>query len=121
MRADLSKSANIISERWRGTNRASMARELQSSFRHSSVPKGARKTSPESLVPCLQLACRYYPCRGAGLVRPVSQNRCQIMSIADRIAAPPLPGATDTLAREPESATAAPSISFPVAGGEREL
>ena len=44
-------------------------------------------------------------------------------SIADRIAGPPLADATDAIAREaaPARAVSAPAISFPVAGGEREL
>ena len=44
-------------------------------------------------------------------------------SIADRIAGPPLAGAADAIAVDaaPARAVRAPTISFPVVGGEREL
>src|SRR6201993_158977 len=48
-------------------------------------------------------------------------RRCQMTSIADQIAGPPLGGATDAIAGEPATAAAAaPAISVP-ASGEREL
>src|ERR1700716_2453765 len=51
--------------------------------------------------------------------RPV-QNRCQMTSIADRIAGPPLAAEADATARDAAPAASVPAISFPV-GGEREL
>src|SRR6266404_5731687 len=83
-----------------------------------------RLRPPQIIVNCLQLAGRYYLSCRAGLVTPglsektartngsrTIQHRCQMTSIADRVADPSLAGAAETILRE-----AAPAISLPLAG-----
>ena len=113
----------IISKSSGGTNRRARyptypLAVFQSSFQHSSTLKRPRCLKPS------QLACRAVKLlpiapapRKAGLSR-----RCQMTSIADRIAGPPLAGARSDRARGRAGGgrLSLPAISVS-AGGEREL